>query len=118
MSASVLMSRVFASPGTPVIRQWPPVNNAISTCSTTSSWPTITLRNSSRMRWRPSATFSALTVATDESIRVSLMREGVDDFVDAHPVGERGELDVAGIILGVGPFPAVAHVGVEVDEHH
>src|SRR3954466_16386661 len=78
----------------------------------------MTLRSSCRMRWRPSATFSALTVATDESIRVSLMREGVDDFVDAHPVGERGELDVAGIILGVGPFPAVTHVGVEVDEHH
>ena len=26
MSARVLMSSVFASPGTPVIRQWPPVN--------------------------------------------------------------------------------------------
>src|SRR3954451_23092100 len=78
----------------------------------------MTLRSSARMRSRPDATFSALTVATDESIQVSLMREGVDDFVDAHPVGERGVLDVAGIVLGVGPLPAVAHVGVEVDEHH
>src|SRR3954452_18438570 len=78
----------------------------------------MTLRSSARIRSRPAATFSALTVATDESMRVSLMREGVDDFVDAHPVGQSGELDVAGIILGVGPFPAVAHVGVEVDEHH
>src|SRR4051812_19191970 len=78
----------------------------------------MTLRSSARMRSRPDATFSALTVATDESIQVSLMREGVDDFVDAHPIGERGVLDVAGIVLGVGPLPAVAHVGVEVDEHH
>src|SRR4051812_21745532 len=118
MSASVLISSVFASPGTPVIRQCPPVNSAMSTCSTTSSCPTMTLRSSVRMRSRPSATFSALTVATDESMRVSLMREGVDDFVDPHPVGEGGELDVAGVLLGVGPFPAVAHVRVEVDEHH
>src|SRR3954462_13638052 len=78
----------------------------------------MTLRSSVRIRSRPAATFSALTVATDESMQVSLMREGVDDFVDAHPIGQRGELDVAGIILGVGPFPPVAHVGVEVDEHH
>src|SRR5215212_9236958 len=118
MSASVLISSVLASPGTPVIRQWPPVNSAINTCSTTSSCPTMTLRSSLRMRSRPSATFSALTVATDESIRVSLMREGVDDFVDPHPIGERGVFDVAGIVLGVGPLPAVAHVRVEVDEHH
>src|SRR3954463_12397867 len=78
----------------------------------------MTLRSSCRMRWRPSATFSALTVATDESIRVSLMREGVDDFVDPHPIGQRGVFDVAGVVLGVGPLPPVAHVRVEVDEHH
>src|SRR6476469_5524994 len=46
------------------------------------------------------------------------MREGVDDFVDPHPIGERGVFDVAGIVLGVGPLPPVAHVRVEVDEHH
>src|SRR5215471_3956199 len=78
----------------------------------------MTLRSSARIRSRPAATFSALTVATDESMRVSLMREGVDDFVDPHPIGERGVLDVAGIVLGVGPLPPVAHVRVEVDEHH
>src|SRR5215471_10511693 len=78
----------------------------------------MTLRSSARIRSRPAATFSALTVATDESMRVSLMREGVDDFVDPHPIGQRGVLDVAGIVLGVGPFPPVAHVRVEVDEHH
>src|SRR4249920_2308133 len=110
MSASVLISSVFARPGTPVIRQWPPVNSAMSTCSTTSSWPTMTLRSSVRIRSRPAATLSALTVAADQSMWVPLMREGVDDFVDPHAIGERGELDVAGILLGVGPLPAVAHV--------
>src|SRR6266850_4718200 len=118
MSASVLMSSVLASPGTPVIRQWPPVKSAMSTCSTTSSCPTMTLRSSARMRSRPSATLSALTAATDESMWGSLVGEGVNDFVDAHAIRHRGVLDVAGIVLGVGPLPPVAHVGVEVDEDH
>src|ERR1043166_4840386 len=78
----------------------------------------MTLRSSARIRSRPSATFSALAIATDESIRGSLVSEGVDDLVDAHAVGHRGELDVTGILGGVRPFPAVAHVGVPVDEHH
>ena len=42
--ATVLMSSVLARPGTPVIRQWPPVKSAISTSSITVSWPTMTLR--------------------------------------------------------------------------
>ena len=33
---------VFAVPGMPVTRQWPPTNKAISICSSTSCWPTIT----------------------------------------------------------------------------
>src|SRR5258708_31101133 len=78
----------------------------------------MTLRSSASIRSRPSATFSALAIATDESIQGSLMREGVDDLVDAHPVRQGGELDVAGVLSGVRPFPAVAHVGVPVDEDH
>src|SRR5690348_10728196 len=35
---------VLAVPGSPVIRQWPPTNSAIMTCSSTSSCPTITRR--------------------------------------------------------------------------
>src|SRR5207245_9189738 len=109
----------FARPGTPVIRQWPPVNSAMSTCSMTSSWPTMTLRSSASMRSRPSATRSALTVAAgDDRSMISLMRQRVHDLVDAHAVRHRGVLDVARIFLGVRPFPAVAHVGVPVDEHH
>ena len=44
--ASVEMSSVLASPGTPTSRQLPPANSAISACSTTASCPTITLRSS------------------------------------------------------------------------
>ena len=43
----VRTSSVLAVPGRPVIRQWPPTNSAISTCSSTSSWPTITRRTCS-----------------------------------------------------------------------
>ena len=39
----VRTSSVLAVPGTPVIRQWPPTNSAMSICSSTSSWPTMTL---------------------------------------------------------------------------
>src|SRR6476661_6360872 len=46
------------------------------------------------------------------------MREGVNDLVDAHSISEAGELQVARVFLGVRPLPAVAHVGVPVDEHH
>src|SRR5689334_13615579 len=42
--ASVRTSSVLAVPGRPVIRQWPPTNSAIITCSSTSSCPTITRR--------------------------------------------------------------------------
>src|SRR5262249_15214255 len=112
MSASVLIRSVLARPGTPVMRQWPPVNSAIRTCSTTWSWPTMTLRSSARMRSRPSATLSAVAVAT------SSVGEGINDFVDSHAIRHRRVLDVAGILLDVGPLPAVAHVRVPVEEHH
>src|ERR1700730_15466314 len=40
--AMVRTISVFAVPGRPVIRQWPPANSAIRICSSTSSWPTMT----------------------------------------------------------------------------
>ena len=40
----VRTSSVLAVPGSPVIRQWPPTNRPIITCSSTSSCPTITRR--------------------------------------------------------------------------
>ena len=44
--AIVWTSSVFARPGTPMIRQLPPANSAMSTCSMTSSWPMMILRSS------------------------------------------------------------------------
>ena len=48
---TVLTSRVLARPGTPTSRQWPRLNRAISSCSTTSFWPTITRPICSVMVW-------------------------------------------------------------------
>ena len=42
--AMVRTISVFAVPGSPVIRQWPPTNSAMRICSSTSSWPTMTWR--------------------------------------------------------------------------
>ena len=42
--AMVRTSSVLAVPGRPVMRQCPPTNSEIMTCSSTSSWPTITRR--------------------------------------------------------------------------
>jgi len=44
-SPRLMMSRVLARPGTPVMRQCPPAKNDKSTCSTTSSWPMMTRRS-------------------------------------------------------------------------
>src|SRR5215213_1569416 len=45
-SASVLISSVFARPGTPRNRQCPPARNAVRISAITSSWPMITRRSS------------------------------------------------------------------------
>ena len=42
----IFTSNVFARPGAPVIRQWPPEKSVISTCSITSCCPTITFESS------------------------------------------------------------------------
>ena len=48
--ARLFTVRVFAVPGRPVIRHCPPTKAVISSCSTTASWPTMTLPSSSRTR--------------------------------------------------------------------
>src|SRR5215470_19134823 len=126
MSASVLMSNVLASPGTPVIRQCPPVNSAMRTSSTASSWPTMTLRSSARICCRPSATFSAVArdwiirrlgdlviddlaivyhQSTKSPIDAILMRERIDDLVDGHLIRHRRELQIARVFDDVRPLP-------------
>ena len=47
--ARLEMSRVLASPGTPTSSTWPLANRAVSSCSTTRSWPTMTLCSSARI---------------------------------------------------------------------
>src|SRR5215203_1699204 len=120
--AIVLTSSVFANPGTPVIRQWPPQNIAINTSSTTSSCPTITLRSSVRIFRRLLATFSARPSTAAPVVcmwlRLSSVSQGINHFVDQHLVGLRGPLQVTGILLRVRPLNAVAHVGVPVNQHH
>ncbi len=44
--ASVWISSVLASPGTPTIRLLPPTNSDSSTCCTVSSWPMISFCSS------------------------------------------------------------------------
>ena len=48
--ATVLTSKVFASPGTPTSSTWPRANRPVRSCSTTSSWPTMTLAISALSR--------------------------------------------------------------------
>jgi len=49
MRASVFTRSVFAVPGTPSRSACPSAKSATKTCSTTSSWPTMTLLSSARM---------------------------------------------------------------------
>ena len=51
--AIVLMSSVFARPGTPTMRLLPPVNSDSSTSSITSSWPMMSLCSSADDRVVP-----------------------------------------------------------------
>ena len=77
--AIVRTSRVLASPGAPVIRQWPPAKRLMRSWWVASRWPTITLASSRSIRprlswifsttWRSSSKTSTLsvTVAPSES---------------------------------------------------
>src|SRR5436190_13820735 len=48
--ASVLIRSVFARPGTPRNRQWPPATNTVRISWTTASWPMMARPSSSRRR--------------------------------------------------------------------
>ena len=48
--ASVLISSVFARPGTPRSRQWPPATNTVRISWTTACWPMMARPSSSRRR--------------------------------------------------------------------
>ena len=53
--ATVLTSSVLASPGTPTSSTCPRAKRPIRSCSTTSSWPMMTLPISARSPWYSSA---------------------------------------------------------------
>src|ERR1700753_912179 len=71
---SELMSTVSPSPGTPPPRQLPPPNSAISACSTTFSWPMITLRSSTAIclpLWCSRPASSPSSIAAGEEVEVT-----------------------------------------------
>ena len=66
--ATVLTSSVLASPGTPTSRTWPRANRPVRSCSTTSSWPMITLPISRRRAlWLSARAATAATSSREGS---------------------------------------------------
>src|SRR3954470_10355414 len=125
-----LTKRVFASPGAPVIRQWPPANKAISNSSIISFWPMMTFPNSAESLVRP------LMICSTSCCSLALDVAGVSIFMfyvsDAWPLmGHRikddvytewesfflGELAKIIFVLSL-PFPAIPQVGVVTRHHH
>src|SRR4051812_3986825 len=125
--ARVCTIRVLARPGTPVMMLLPPTKSEISTCSMMSSWPTMSLRSSRRMRSRPCFMRSASSTSSEPAGSISMRSvvmgllavsvcHAVDDVVDAQLVGLVAEVD--GRVVGVRPFPVLAHILVVVRDDH
>ena len=68
VSASVEISNVFASPGTPTTSACPRQNSVIRSCSTTSSCPTTALCTSSTRRWYAPCTCSIERFASSREL--------------------------------------------------
>src|SRR6266700_3260762 len=118
-----LTRSVLARPGAPVMRQWPPANSAMRSCSMTSFWPTMTLANSDWICARleiicSTACFSAVCESVVVSIVSGSVGHGVKNDVDGERVGDflREMLEV--VVIVALPFPAVAIVGVVRGNHH
>ena len=120
ISASVLISSVFASPGTPVMQAVAAGEQGDQHLVDDLVLPDDDLAAArSRMRARPSATCSA-RFSTDvrRSFHVSLwswcrarsrdrsVRQRVDDFVDQHLVGQGRPLHVARVLLARSTTPS------------
>src|ERR1051326_363358 len=124
-----LTRSVLARPGAPVMRQWPPANNAMRSCSITSFCPTMTLASSDWIWARPericsTVCFSVVVESVVISMRLafqllgSSMGHRVKDNVDCERVGDffREMLEV--IVIVAFPLPAVAIVGIVRGNHH
>src|SRR5215203_2931675 len=119
------MSRVFARPGTPTMRQLPPAKSAVSTCSITASCPMMRFRSSVMMWSQPCLSRSARSVSEDvessvDSIAVMkfepLSRHPVDDVIDGQLVSV--VRDVHGPPPLARPLHVVADIVVVIDHHH
>src|SRR6266404_1533537 len=63
----VSTSRVFARPGTPISRTWPPLSNAINVCSMTGCWPKIT-RPMLWRAWRRRSPSASISLASASAL--------------------------------------------------
>ena len=70
--ASVLTMSVLARPGTPISRAWPRQKIAMSSWSSTCSWPMMILPTSLRSRWWASRSFSSIWVSVASDMAVGL----------------------------------------------
>src|SRR5437773_3288154 len=118
-----LTRSVLARPGAPVMRQWPPENSAMRSCSMTSFWPIMTLVSSDWIWVRLERICSTVCFsAACESVVVSMLSgsvgHGVKDNVDAERVGNFLRELLKVIVVVAFPFPAVAIVGVVRGDHH
>src|SRR6266508_1104440 len=74
-SATVFTASVFASPGTPSSRMWPPVRRPISSRSTMTSWPTTRFATSRVMLCASTASFVfAVRVVISETLPLPASR--------------------------------------------
>src|SRR5271168_2782518 len=93
--------RVLANPGAPVIRQWPPANSDIRSCSMTSFWPTISFDSSASILARPAVrrsrasssciggTASVVWFSDGMVMAGGLMGHEVENDIDSQRVGTR-----------------------------
>src|SRR5436190_12973154 len=122
-----LTSSVFARPGAPVIRQWPPANSAIRICSITSFWPTMTLPNSASICALPAARRSTVSRCAAEMeifsgasaiVFMKLVSHQIKNDVDSQRIAALFRKLVKEEIVLAFTFPAIAVVAVVCRKNH
>src|ERR1019366_6392779 len=114
-------SRVFARPGAPVMRQWPPESSAIMICSMTACRPTMSFSAVSRSAAKTLATLVGGTVEGGVLMGFSAMRSvrhQVKDDVDAKWVGNLFGKRVEIVAILALALPPVTHVAVVDHDDH
>ena len=85
-------SNVFARPGAPVMRQWPPAKSAMRIWSITSRWPTMDLASSASIRARPVVSRSKTSWSLGAAVAVAATDAGGGSAVSAGRTGGVGVL--------------------------